>query len=71
MAKTQPPKAYDGKDDNDTFNVWLKGVLEYFAMLRIQGPEREPLQTNMTSNFSEGTTANWYQQNINLPLYGW
>ncbi|OJT13823.1 hypothetical protein TRAPUB_9629, partial [Trametes pubescens] len=35
VAKLPPPKTYDGKDDLDTLEVRLRGLLEYFNTLRI------------------------------------
>lgn len=64
LAKLQPPKAYDGKDDLDAFELWLRNLLEYFYTLRITGPSLDIDRLRLLSTSLMGEAARWYYNTV-------
>ncbi|OSD06264.1 hypothetical protein PYCCODRAFT_1360422 [Trametes coccinea BRFM310] len=67
MAKLPAPKTYEGKDDPDQFEVWLRGLLEYFNTLRIIGLQYNIDRLRMLSTSLSGNTATWFYNTIQCP----
>ncbi|KAI9069282.1 hypothetical protein FKP32DRAFT_1600001 [Trametes sanguinea] len=67
MAKLPPPKTYEGKDDPDQFEVWLRGLLEYFNTLRITGPQYDADRLRMLSSSLSGNAATWFYNTVQSP----
>ncbi|KAJ2989339.1 hypothetical protein NUW54_g8816 [Trametes sanguinea] len=67
MAKLPPPKTYEGKDDPDQFEVWLRGLLEYFNMLHIMGPQYDADRLRMLSSSLSGNAATWFYNTVQSP----
>ncbi|KAL7280520.1 hypothetical protein ACG7TL_005452 [Trametes sanguinea] len=67
MAKLPPPKMYEGKDDPDQFEVWLRGLLEYFNTLRITGPQYDADRLRMLSSSLSGNAATWFYNTVQSP----
>ncbi len=63
-AKPPIPSKYNGKDDNEAFNVWLQQVLTYFDLHRIRGDQHEDDRLRMTAFFLEGDAGEWYQRTV-------
>ncbi|KAL7277449.1 hypothetical protein ACG7TL_009311 [Trametes sanguinea] len=67
MAKLPPPKTYEGKDNPDQFEVWLRGLLEYFNTLRITGPQYDTDRLRMLSSSLSGNAATWFYNTVQSP----
>ncbi|KAI9059522.1 hypothetical protein FKP32DRAFT_1548399, partial [Trametes sanguinea] len=67
MAKLPPPKTYEGKDDPDQFEVWLRGLLEYFNTMRITGPQYDADRLRMLSSSLSGNAATWFYNTVQSP----
>lgn len=67
VAKLPPPKTYDGKDDLDALEVWLRGLLEYFNTLRIMGPELDRERVRILGQAVSGEAANWLYNTVQSP----
>ncbi|KAI9057448.1 hypothetical protein FKP32DRAFT_1583814, partial [Trametes sanguinea] len=67
VAKLQPPKAYEGKDDLDGFEVWLRSLLEYFNTLRITGPSTDRDRLRILGTCLGGDAAVWFYNTVQSP----
>ncbi|OJT04205.1 hypothetical protein TRAPUB_5113 [Trametes pubescens] len=67
VAKLPPPKTYDGKDDLDALEVWLRGLLEYLNTLRIMGPELDRERVRILGQAVSGEAANWLYNIVQSP----
>ncbi|OJT05306.1 Transposon Ty3-I Gag-Pol polyprotein, partial [Trametes pubescens] len=64
VAKLSPPKSYDGTDDLDQFELWLRNLLEYFYTLRITGPSTDRDRLRLLSTSLEDEAAMWFYNTV-------
>ena len=62
--KPSLPKKYDGEDNLEVFDRWLMGLLRYFRLLRICGPELDEERVVICGEALEGIAASWYDQEV-------
>ncbi|OSC99717.1 hypothetical protein PYCCODRAFT_1351751, partial [Trametes coccinea BRFM310] len=67
VAKLQPPKAYEGKDDLDGFEVWLRSLLEYFNTLRITDPSTDRDRLRILGTCLGGDATVWFYNTVQSP----
>ncbi|KAI9064570.1 hypothetical protein FKP32DRAFT_1569610 [Trametes sanguinea] len=67
VAKLPPPKTYEGKDDPDQFEVWLRGLLEYFSTLHLTGPDWDRDRLRLISQSLGGKAATWFYNTVQSP----
>ncbi|KAI9060963.1 hypothetical protein FKP32DRAFT_1538620, partial [Trametes sanguinea] len=67
VAKLPPPKTYEGKDDPDQFEVWLRGLLEYFSTLRLTGLDWDRDRLRLISQSLGGEAATWFYNTVQSP----
>ncbi|EJF55348.1 hypothetical protein DICSQDRAFT_176046, partial [Dichomitus squalens LYAD-421 SS1] len=68
QIKLKAPDPFDGKDDNDAFNVWLENLLSYLDTLRLRGPDLDIQRISFTRQCLTGEAAVWYQQTVTSPI---
>ncbi|TBU27404.1 hypothetical protein BD311DRAFT_807782 [Dichomitus squalens] len=68
QIKLKAPDPFDGKDDNDAFNVWLENLLSYLDTLRLRGPDLDVQRIFFTRQCLTGEAAVWYQQTVTSPI---
>lgn len=64
VAKLPPPKSYDGTDDLDQFELWLRNLLEYFYTLRITGPSTDRDRLRLLSTSLSDEAALWFYNTV-------
>lgn len=64
MSKLPPPKSYDGKDNLDEFELWLRGLLEYFHTLRITGDSMDADRLRLLSSSLTDEAALWFYNTV-------
>ncbi|KAI0332917.1 hypothetical protein GY45DRAFT_1245773 [Cubamyces sp. BRFM 1775] len=67
LTKLPAPPKYEGKDNADSFEVWLQSLLEYFGTLRLTGERFDKDRLLLASNSLGDNAAIWYYNMVKSP----
>ena len=63
-AKVSPPEDYNGKNDIEVFDNWLRSVLRYFQLTKMCGPDYDPIRVTHVGNYLKDTAAIWFRNTV-------
>ncbi|KAH9840957.1 uncharacterized protein C8Q71DRAFT_854806 [Rhodofomes roseus] len=61
------PSQYDGTDDYEQFENWLKTLLRWMSLFRLGGTTLDKERLYILGQFLKGKAADWYNDTIDTP----
>ena len=59
-----PPEKYGGDDDIEVFDTWLAGLLRWFRVYNVSGPQKDSMRVDLTGTSLTGLAATWYADEV-------
>ena len=66
-VKPSPPEKYDGSDDTEVFEDWVKAVLRWMRILSLAGPALDSHRVLVLGTLLTGPALRWYNQEVAAP----
>jgi hypothetical protein len=63
-TKPNAPDVYDGMNDIEVFDNWLRTVLRYFQLSKMCGRKYDTLRVTHTGQFLKDTAAAWFRNTV-------
>ncbi|KZT06183.1 uncharacterized protein LAESUDRAFT_714528 [Laetiporus sulphureus 93-53] len=58
------PNKYDGEDNREMFDSWLKSLLRWMCLTRLGGPNLDEECLQMLGQYLKGAASEWYNDTI-------
>ena len=72
--RVSPPEKYGGDDDIEVFDTWLAGLLRWFRVYNVSGPQKDSVRVDLTGTSLTGLAATWYADEVeawNRKIWEW
>lgn len=61
------PEPYDGDNNIEIFNIWLRGLLRFCQLSKLRGPKYDDIRITTMGQYLIGTAADWFRNAIEDP----
>ena len=62
--RVSPPEKYGGDDDIEVFETWLSGLLRWFRVYNVTGPQKDSVRVDLSGTTLTGLAATWYADEV-------